>query len=269
MKTNKKLLLFFGILLLTGLSSLIYSTKAEVMNLPQNSLRIRITSSKPTFVLGELVSFEIEITNESSESVLVRGLDVDSNYVKIFVAEAGKKFKEYKHSRVKETRWMKFQPRQIVKSNVNILWNFTPAKFASNPSKFNGTNIITDYVFPKSGIYFIKAVLVIPNSNETLNIESETIQLNLRDPLGEDQEVWNKIKNNGDFGYFLQEGDFRIPEYKQEERIMFKQEVEQIVNRHPNSFITGQLRQSIEKFNQKEAKRRELREKMKQPNRPQ
>ena len=111
-------------------------------------------------------------------------------------------------------------------------------------------------------MYYLKVWASIIKNEESTTIESEPIKITIEEPADEDLEVWNKIKNNGDFAYFIQEGDIRIPVYKMEERAKFQQEVEQILIDYPNSFYATSLRQSLDKFKANEAKRQELLQKI-------
>ena len=97
-------------------------------------------------------------------------------------------------------------------------------------------------------------------------LESDPITLLIQEPVGEDLEVWNRIKNSGEIAYFIQEGDIAIPGYKKEEREKLRLEIEQIINDYPDSFYAESLRQSMAKFQANEAKRQESLQKIqKQP----
>ena len=89
------------------------------------------------------------------------------------------------------------------------------------------------------------------------------MKITITEPNGENLDVWNKIKDNGDIGYFLQEGDLiRGRYYTAEERAKFQQEVQQIISEHPNSFYAQSLRQSLDKFRASEAERQEYMKKL-------
>ena len=99
-----------------------------------------------------------------------------------------------------------------------------------------------------------------------IKIESETIQINIIEPIGEDKDIWNFIKDKPEYASLMEFDE--LPD-EIEKRTNIKQNLEQIINRHPNSLLAGQFKKSVEKFNQKEAKRNEERNKMvRQPNRP-
>jgi hypothetical protein len=95
-------------------------------------------------------------------------------------------------------------------------------------------------------------------------VESEPIKIVINEPVGEDLEVWNKIKDNGNFAYFIQEDEIRIPSFKPDEREKFSKEFEQIINQYPNSLYTQSFRLSLDRFQAAEAKRQESMQKLKQ-----
>lgn len=114
--------------------------------------------------------------------------------------------------------------------------------------------------FTEPGVYRIKARFnpIIKGEKNSGFIYSDPIQITLEKPVGEDLIVWDKIKENGDIAYFIQEGYPRIPEYKAEDRAAFLKMVEQIVIDHPNSFYAESLRRSLGKFESDTARLKKL-----------
>jgi len=94
-------------------------------------------------------------------------------------------------------------------------------------------------------------------------LESEPIRVIVNEPEGENLEVWNKIGDNENFAYFMQNNETLISNDKPEERAKFQAELNDVLQNYPNSFYAQSLRQSLDKFNANEAKRQELREKVK------
>lgn len=238
-------------------------------NSQDKDLSLEIIPAKNFFSLGELVKLKFKFTNESSESVrLGNYLDAKYGYLKILISQDGINYKEYSHANwgtadIKRG-YISLKPGESVETSVKILWNYVPN--VANISRISKKQLITNYAFPTKGNYFVKAISQIQLSNKIEKIESEPVQITLEKPVGDDLEVWNKIKDNGEIAYFIQEGDLRIPSYKTEERENLRQEIEQIIIDHPNSFYAESLRQSLEKFQSVEAKRKEYSEKIKQPN---
>jgi len=232
---------------------------ARTRSASNQTLELELTASKSSYMVGELNSFSFEISNRSDENVsFANALSGGAGYLKVFISKDDNNFKRYAGP-----RWGKddagygvltLKPNESVKNTATIFWNGKPEISNSAPpdviKRATEGKILTDYAFPEAGTYYVKAsysIFFTKQANPVL-IESEPIKVIIEEPVGEDLEVWNKIKNNGDFAYFLQEGDFKIPSYKTEERENLKQKIEQIISQYPNSFYTESLRKSFAKF---------------------
>lgn len=240
-------------------------------------LELRLIASKPFYIVGEVNKFDIKITNKSDNNVsFANALSAGAGYLKVFISKGNNNFKSYVGS-----RWGKddasygvltLKPNESVKNTVTIFWNSKPEiSNSSTPpdviKRATEGKILTDYAFPEKGTYHVKASYYIHliNQKDPILIESEPIQITVEEPVGEDLEVWNRIKDKGDIAYFLQEGDFKIPSNKTKEREKLQQEIEQILIDHPNSFYAKPFKQSLEKFQAIEEKRKAFLEKIKQP----
>lgn len=231
-----------------------------------DDLQVKLKTSKTAYVQGEIVPLNIEVVNTGSSDVFLKGADAESGYVKIYVASANLKFSQYRHSnwgRAK-TKGFTIKTGQTIDSRSTLLWNFKPEVSHLNESAARLASeglILTDYAFDKPGIYSIKAVLIIPGETQT-RIESAPVQIVIEEPTGEDLKVWNRIKDNGEIGYFIQEGTVRSP--NPEERDTIVNQVEQLIDEYPTSSLTTQIRQSLDKFRASDARRKEWLEKRKQ-----
>lgn len=259
MKKNSKLILLIVTILLLGVGFSIFTGVGQIKSnnsfQTNNGLQIEISSLKNTYLLGETVFLDFEVKNNSSTDIRVKGVDLDSNYVSIYIAFEGKTFKKYTHSRVKEGKWWMLKAGQIVTSRSGILWNFSPTKTSASLNELNETHILTDYAFPEPGVYLIKAVLGIPNNENSIKIESKPIQILINEPIGDELKVWNQIKNRDDFAYFIQEGEFKTS--KLEEEVKLLGEIEKITAEYPNSILASQMKKSLEKFRESEEKLKE------------
>lgn len=252
------LAIFFTIKGVTGISGKGQSEEEE--------LRLKVTSSKEIFLLGEIVPLTFRLTNEGTESLrFVGDLDAKDGNLKILMSEDGKHYKKYFRSdwkvADKKPTSVLLKPQESLVALTGILWNSVPR--VTNLSELAEKQLTTNYVFMAKGTYFVKVVLPIYTQNKQFEIESDPLQITVEEPVGEDLKVWNKIKDNGDIAYLMQEGDFKIPSYKTKERGKLQQEVEQILVDYPNSFYAQSFKQSLEKFQVIEEKRRAFEEKMK------
>jgi hypothetical protein len=225
-----------------------------------------VISSKNTYFLGEVVSLECLVKNTGIKNVKIAGeLGLEDGTFSIWVSKDAKTFEKYNN-----TTWGKvdrhvnrieLKPDETVSNQATVLWNSKPK--TSDPAFEK--KITTDYAFPVAGDYYVKLRYVIYPETTPVWIESVPIKISITKPEGDELEVWNKIKDNGYFAYFIQEGDMLIPSYKSEERLKFQTEIEQILTDYPNSFYATSLSQSLNKFKASEAKRKEFIKKHKQP----
>jgi hypothetical protein len=252
-------------LVLSAFSQIAHNQVIEV----DPKLELKLTTPKLASLLGEVTRFDFAVTNNSKETVIFRNsLDPMSGYLNIFISKnRNRDFKQYigpgwgKSDAV--FRIVSLKPDETVRESAPIFWHAKPELSVASADhvikRVTEDLIMTNYAFPERGTYYIKASCLIHLSNRTeaILLESEPIEVTIDEPAGEDLEVWNKIKNSGDFAYFIQEGDFLIPSYKTEERAKFQRDVEQILNDHPSSFYAQSLRQSLDKFRAKEVRRQE------------
>lgn len=267
---NKKMIIILSLMLsVCCLVGLAYSKKSA--DTPTNIL-LTISSSETIYKLGEIVSIKTRITNRNSEPVNLVGTPETIVGIEISY-ENQKNYQHYAGPSVLHNfmvdgsdPYITIKIGETLINQRSILWNYKPevSHLNSDAAKsFLESRILTDYAFTKAGTYFIKAISIISKDGNSEKIESEPIKIIIIEPIGEDLEVWNKIKENGDIGYFLQEGDIaRGSYYKPEEREKFLKEVDQILIDYPNSFYAEPLRQSLAKFQANDTKRQKYLKKM-------
>ena len=254
---NKISISFAGVLMVVALMAVWAKSTGAIKQAKNSSvLALKVNSEKQTYVLGELIKLNFELSNEGDKAVRVAYKpDVSTGYLKIWIAFDDREFNLYNNSSWgrMENRGLTLQPGQHFKSQATIFWNSKPQIPRSGEGK-----ILTDYAFSKAGIYFIKAVASITGDNP-MKIESEPIQIVVNEPVGDDLKVWNQIKENGDIAYFIQQGE--TPTYQDEKAEKLLKEIEQITGKYPNSDLAGQMKQKLEKFRIDEEKRKEMLEK--------
>jgi hypothetical protein len=223
---------------------------------------LELKTDKDTYILGEPVTTKFILTNTSKADLSVGCFGVSTGELQLFISKDGDKFLEYNSNWGVVDAYCKNKIKsgdRIKTSDVKVLWNIKPSVEHLNKESAKEVQkgkLLLDYAFRDEGTYYLK---VIYNGK----LESEPVKITITEPEGKDLEVWNKIKDNGNFAYFIQEGDMLIPTYKPEERAKFQAEVEDILQKYPNSFYAQSLRQSLDKFKVSEVKRQEFIEKMK------
>ncbi|MDQ3748453.1 MAG: hypothetical protein M3367_05460 [Acidobacteriota bacterium] len=270
MKYKYPVLIMLSVIFFLGWANFSYLQEKENQT---QKLEITVKSSKGIYLTGEVVDLTFGLRNKSNEEVTISNhFNTEDGYLHVFISQDGKNFKKYYHpkwGRIDAARGpIQLKSEDNLETSARIFWNKKPDVAGLSPMAAEQTTegkILTDYAFPKTGTYFIKAIYSNRFTADPLRrvkIESEPIQVTIEEPIGDDLIVWNKIKDRSDLAYFIQEGGF--PEFKFDSREKLKQEVEQIINQYPNSIIVGQMKQSLEKFQINEERRGEYRRKLQQ-----
>jgi hypothetical protein len=267
-------------LIILGLLVFLVWGIAEVANtqsLENTKLEIKLSFPRTSYITGEVANVNFEVKNKTDKILTVENsITSKSGYLHLFISkETDKDFKEFVGVGKGQSdiiyKNVAIKPNGSLNHSEIIYWNAAPkisdSIAADVKERATKGKLLSDYAFSEPGVYYVKAtcwIHFITQSNPIL-FESKPIKITITEPEGEDLEVWNKIKDNGNFAYFIQEGDMLIPSYKSEERDKLQAEIEQILADYPNSFYSTSLRQSLSKFKTSEAKRKEFIEKHKQP----
>jgi hypothetical protein len=258
-----------------GSATLVLLIAASSYALKGSQLELIVRSEKPSYSLGELPFFEFEVKNTSSKDIIiVNSLRTAEGYLSVWISKDGKIFEKYDHLKwgIGEREIIAtLKPKQTTTTNrASVFWNSKP-KFSNSVSsdiaeRASAGRILTDYAFPEAGTYYIKAsyTIFLGGQAEGVRIESSPVEINITEPTGDDLKVWNKIKENGDFAYFIQEGDFLISSYKTDKRSKLRKEAEEIISQYPDSLIVKQMEKSLQQLRTTEEKMRVFSEKLKQ-----
>ncbi len=248
-------------------SPLIFGFDNNTKLADQPKISLEINSSKSDYELGEVVSLDVEITNNGDLDAILNGGNAKCGDVKFVVSGKDRVFKRYtRPGPVFGCKPKAIRPGEIRQSKATLLWNFSRVGEVADLSRIKD-DILSDLAFPESGVYFIKAVLIIPAIGQArAEVESAPVRIIINKPAGEDKRVWKQIKENPELAHFIQQSEPRSP--KQEEREKLVKEVEQIVASNPNSFLANQMRESLGKYRESEAKRKEFMENLKRRQKP-
>jgi hypothetical protein len=177
-------------------------------------LRLEIQTDKDHYLPGELITVQLKITNASDGPLaLPRNADVFSGGMNIFVAETTGNFRSYKGPRwgLRDGvggRTKTLAPGESVSESVTVLYNHVTS--TSHLSELYATpvkndSLDTEYAFPHAGAFRLKAVL--SDDRFSTSIESAPVDIIIDEPGGPDLVIWNKIKDDGGYGYFFQTGE--------------------------------------------------------------
>ncbi|HQU85421.1 MAG TPA: hypothetical protein PKY59_19930 [Pyrinomonadaceae bacterium] len=217
-----------------------------------------IKSEKDNFELGEPAQIGFIFTNLSNNEVDVGCFGVGVGSFKLFISQDNVNFLEYNAGwgTVDAFCESRLKPNEKIETPfVKVLWN---EKVERNPNsnseiynRYKKENIVNAYAFIEPGVYYIKATALLIGKN----FDAKPIEIRINEPSGEDIKVWNLIKDDENFAYFLQEVAVRIPSYKKEEKVKFVQNIEEIIAKYPNSRIAKQLSENLVQYKINEAKR--------------
>jgi len=217
-----------------------------------DGLTLEVELGKENYLPGELITIKFKVINKSFESLpLYKGSTVRDGYLKVLIADENGSFKEYlgpgwgtKDADYNEP--LTLGSGQAFETEATVLWNqkletgHLNRAYAENL----GTRIQTDYALPAPGVYYIKAVLYSPLSKK--RIESASVRLALETPQGDDLEVWNKIKDDGQYALFMQTGGLAegLTGARTKE---IADSLEALLQRHPDNHYSEQIRTSLSK----------------------
>lgn len=262
-KINCIVLVIFATLLLSVFWVIVGSTQTKTTN---TDLSFKVKTNKETFILGEPITAEFEISNKGENSFQIHAEGVETGFLKVFIASQDSEYKQYFGY-----GWGLIMGRMFHLApgashrykEATILWNGKVDVSGLNEraakEKLKG-KITTEYALPKPGIYFVKGVSYV-GENATL-IESEPTQITINEPIGEDLKVWNQIKGNSEIALLMQAGEFSKSKDEEKEKIV--REVEQLIVQYPNSIYSSYLKPNLEKYKANEERRIEFMKKSKQ-----
>ena len=233
-------------------------------------LSFKGNANKEVFVLGEPITVGFEIFNKGETAVEVHKGGVETGFLKVFIAEQDGEYKQYNGygwGRILG-RMSDLLPKQSQKyKEIEILYQgkieVSHLNERAAKDKLKG-KITTEYAFPEPGVYFIKGLSYFGKNGTP--IESEPVKVVVKEPVGEDLEVWNQIKGNAEIALLLQNDGFNTGKDTEKESLI--NQVEQIIEKYPNSIYSGYLKLNLEEYKAKEVKRNEFYKNIKQAQKP-
>jgi hypothetical protein len=225
-----------------------------------NDLQLSLKSEKTTYFLGQPIPLLIELDNLSGNPIILPDT-FDPFYGSL-------KFSVHDYDRNVNFEYMN--------PNWGILETSGLVRIGANEKLENRVQLLSRvkpdkspaYFFQSEGTYDLRVSyqIQLPGGAAT-QVESRSIKIKLVKPVGENLKVWEKIKDNPEIGYFMQQSDFTIPFYRSKDRLRLQDEVEQLILTYPDSLYSDYLRSNLEKYRPSEEKRQFLRKKaLSEPN---
>lgn len=196
--------------------ALVSSTAGPVLGAPlkdgADGLALILQSSKPSYVLGELVNLKIKVINQTGRAVPLAGTtNVWTGAVRVLIASARGDFKEYLGpgwglKDIVGAPPVEIQPGGSFETAATVLYNHRPETGHLSElyaSEIRGKRVGTEYAFAQPGTYRLKAVLQDAKGSA---LESGVLEIDIREPQGADRSIWEVLREDPELGYFVQEG---------------------------------------------------------------
>lgn len=233
---------------IAGLSMWQWRTTAQT---DSKAVRLSLRTDRAEYALGEIVALNFEISNQTDAPVELVVPDVRAGTLKVFVSSDGATFREYIGP-----RWGTLNVRRQMKSiesgghleiRSTMLYNKT---FASDhltehyAEQIRKDNLGTDFAIISPGRYWLKAAY----SDGRTKLESEPVVIDVNVPSGMDALVWERIKANKAYAYFLQTGDLKfIPGSTEEQE--FVASLRRLAEEFPGTKFAVKVEQGLTKRN--------------------
>ena len=216
-------------------------------------LELQIRSDKDSYLPGQVIELNFRISNNTNESLLLEpGANVKTGRLQVFISEGTSEFLQYRGPRWGlldgfPVKSKEMSPQTSEETSATLLHNYVPATYhldeRSAKQRIKGL-INTEYAFPRPGVYYVKARLF--DNAYANHIESKPIKILIEEAQGSDLEIWNTIKNDGAYAFFLQTGHSTgQPTDPSTEEIAHV--LETLIERYPSSKYIEGLRTSLAK----------------------
>jgi hypothetical protein len=274
MKLNKQFVTVFSISVILLFTVFITITIARTILI--GGVDFRIVPAKNFFSMGEPVDLRFEFKNNSANSVEIPFKGIQTGLIEVYLSKDGKDFRQYAtlgwgSREIRRGGGLReLKGNSTYETSATMLWNVKPSyyrygKITNSELDKVDRRILTTLPFSEPGTYFLKAKTLIRedvNKQETFTIESDIITILIVDPPSDEIDTWNLIKNEPEYAFFIQHGQFSDKVRSKEKRDSLLAEITRKISNRPNSFYGKEFKQSFEKFQEKEEKKEERKQKV-------
>jgi|SRR5919109_477721 hypothetical protein len=217
-------------------------------------LVLEVQPNKQTYLLGEPVALKFNVINGSNDVVVLPDRpSVWRGGLGVFIPYQDGGFKGYLGPRwgLEDTRGdnpLPLASGQSYETSASILYNhrFETGHLSEVYAKeTRQKHIDTEIAFPKPGVYRIKAILALDSKNE---IESKPVTIEVAEPYTlDDVEVWNVLKSDPEYAYFIQTGGFRASSGADPKSKQMVENLERLLSLYPTSTYSQAIRDALSK----------------------
>jgi hypothetical protein len=216
-----------------------------------SGLRLVLTADSMSYVLGQPVNLDVSVVNTSQTPALIPdGADVWEGYVEVLIAFEDGGYKEYKGPGwglrdVARSGSIAVGRGHAHTTQATILYNHgveTQHLNALRAREIEERFLETGYALATPGRYRIKARLY--DRRFVSSIESPPIEITVGEPAGVDREVWEVLKTDPDYGYFIQSGGPR-GHPRDPRNTKMAETLEKLANDRPQSRYTEAITRAL------------------------
>jgi len=247
MKTKK----YLGTLIITGLCiGICAAVQISTIARPGGRIEVSLTAEKGTHVLGEEIGLDLTVRNASAEEMEFVAPSVMTGSLRLFISDDAKEYREYVGPRwgmldTQDQRRM-VPPAGEFSAKATVLFNRRVPTAHLNQmyaERYSKERLDREYAIPEAGSYWLKASYTVGREIYW----SAPVMIEVMAPVGAEAELWERIKSDGAFGYFLQTGDIKYrPGSPQADE--FLQKARQIASDHPETELARGLGTKLEKY---------------------
>ena len=215
------------------------------------NVSLSLTAEKDSYALGEVVDLRFHVKNLSEKSLEIAKPNVGGGNLKLYISEDGNNFREYvgpnwgiAGNAIRPT--VKLESESTYEVKATMLYNHrVPTEHLTElyAERIRRERIDSEFALPNPGRYFLKAVF----TDAKTRVESEPYALDISEPIGLDAAVWEKMKNDGAFAYFLHTGEVT---YQADSAAAgeFVEKLRQISRDYPDTTFAAKLNERLIKY---------------------
>ena len=215
------------------------------------AIQISLTTDKDNHALGELIGLKFDVKNMSGESLEVKQPSVRTGNLRLFISSDGRRYVEYVGpnwgSLDSKRQQMQLGAGESFEDKATLLYNRRIPTAHLTPmyaDKIRKERVDTEFAFLEAGHYWLKATYT--NGKDTFR--SDAIEIDVTLPVGSDAVVWEQIKTDGAFAYFLHTGEVKYMPGSEESQV-FVEKLRSITADYPNTNFSERLSEGLVKYN--------------------
>lgn len=212
--------LLIGIMI--GYAAFIGQARATDLPLaPATPIKLELQSAKGTYALGEIVELELLLRNLGPAATSVQPPNPSFGNMQLFVSSDGAHYREYTGP-----RWGSVRAQQHARTlatgeelrlAIPVLYNHRMPVADLQPMHADAIrerHLEPGFAFTEPGRYWAKVAL--RSLGQTF--ESAPLQLELRELVGADARVWQRVRADPSMAYFLHTGQVKFRQGSLRER---------------------------------------------------